>query len=519
MRFAKKPSSPDRVYMWAAGLVLIMLSVAPAGWTSSLSVLPEAASRGDRGMRVLLDETRPGYVQDDSPGAKVRYRARFYVRVDELVLTAGDSVTVLAGYDLADALQFAVRIKREGTQIRLSYAATNDGGGLVEADSSGEVTLADGWHIVEIDWSRGAGSGYLHVWCDLTLLSGLSGLNNGGGQIDYVRLGAVEGPGTPNAGYFDLDDFVARQTDYIGAPPDVFGIANVRVNVNAADTVIPLTGVFNDPENGPLSLTYTLSGNTNSELFTAAIMDSPARTLTLDYAPDTTGTAILTVRATDLDALYSDASFTVTVNGPPTTTGIGNVEVLTDAPDTVISLFDSFSDVEDPDTALIYTITNNTDPSLFDTITIDQVAGTLTLDYWVYAPGEATLTVRATDTDGLYVETSFTVTITVEILEFYTADTDLDHEISLSELLRVIQFYNSEGFSCAVPPDSTEDGFLPNTSGTTDCRPYAADYNPQNWRISLSELLRVIQFYNSGGYYACPDEEPPTEDGYCAGPP
>jgi len=147
------------------------------------------------------------------------------------------------------------------------------------------------------------------------------------------------------------------------------------------------------------------------------------------------------------------------------------------------------------------------------------VAGTLTLDYPVYAPGDATLTVRATDTDGLYVETSFAVTITVEILEFYTADTDLDHEISLSELLRVIQFYNSEGLSCAVPPDSTEDGFLPNTSGTTDCRPFAADYNPQNWQINLSELLRVIQFYNSGGYHACPDEEPPTEDGYCAGPP
>ncbi len=35
--------------------------------------------------------------------------------------------------------------------------------------------------------------------------------------------------------------------------------------------------------------------------------------------------------------------------------------------------------------------------------------------------------------------------------------------------------------------------------------------------VSLSELLRVIQFFNSGGYHACPNADPPTEDGYCPG--
>ncbi|MFA6227594.1 MAG: immunoglobulin domain-containing protein [Patescibacteria group bacterium] len=33
--------------------------------------------------------------------------------------------------------------------------------------------------------------------------------------------------------------------------------------------------------------------------------------------------------------------------------------------------------------------------------------------------------------------------------------------------------------------------------------------------ISLAELLRVIQFYNSGAYHACP--EVGTEDGFCCG--
>ena len=100
--------------------------------------------------------------------------------------------------------------------------------------------------------------------------------------------------------------------------------------------------------------------------------------------------------------------------------------------------------------------------------------------------------------------------------EFHTADQNGDNMVSLSELLRVIQFYNSDGYSCAIPPESTEDGYQPN-SGDTSCVPHASDYNPQDFEINLSELLRVIQFFNSGGYFACPDNDPPTEDGFCPG--
>ncbi len=46
---------------------------------------------------------------------------------------------------------------------------------------------------------------------------------------------------------------------------------------------------------------------------------------------------------------------------------------------------------------------------------------------------------------------------------------------------------------------------------------HTADQNGDG-QISLPELLRVIQFFNSGGYDACPGEVPPTEDGFCPGP-
>jgi len=77
----------------------------------------------------------------------------------------------------------------------------------------------------------------------------------------------------------------------------------------------------------------------------------------------------------------------------------------------------------------------------------------------------------------------------------------------------VIQFYNSLALHCADNPGDTEDGFVPGSGANQGCAPHNTDYNPQDWAISLSELLRAIQFYNSPGYFFCPDAE--TEDGYC----
>ncbi len=82
-------------------------------------------------------------------------------------------------------------------------------------------------------------------------------------------------------------------------------------------------------------------------------------------------------------------------------------------------------------------------------------------------------------------------------------------QVSLSELLRIIQLYNAHVYCCMT---GSEDGFAPET-GPHDCTPHSSDYAPQDWVISLSELLRIIQFYNSNAYH----EKSGTEDGYEAG--
>lgn len=92
----------------------------------------------------------------------------------------------------------------------------------------------------------------------------------------------------------------------------------------------------------------------------------------------------------------------------------------------------------------------------------------------------------------------------------HAADQNGDNKIGLSELLRVIQFYNSGAYHCQA---GTEDGYAPGF-GDQSCPPHSSDYAPQNWVISLSELLRLIQFFNSGAYHPCES----GEDGFCAGP-
>ncbi len=91
----------------------------------------------------------------------------------------------------------------------------------------------------------------------------------------------------------------------------------------------------------------------------------------------------------------------------------------------------------------------------------------------------------------------------------HTADLDQGRSFELVELLRAIQLYNSGEFHC--DPENDEDGFAIG-AGDQSCTHHQSDYAPQDWRITLTELLRLIQFYNTpGGYRPCDS----GEDGYC----
>jgi hypothetical protein len=89
----------------------------------------------------------------------------------------------------------------------------------------------------------------------------------------------------------------------------------------------------------------------------------------------------------------------------------------------------------------------------------------------------------------------------------HAADQDGDSAISLSELLRIVQFFNVGALHCE---GGTEDGYATGP-GAVDCTPHSSDYNPQDWKINISELVRAIQVFNTGGYTLCES----GEDGFC----
>lgn len=97
-----------------------------------------------------------------------------------------------------------------------------------------------------------------------------------------------------------------------------------------------------------------------------------------------------------------------TQNDAPTTSGISNLGIAVGTVDHVMALSDFFSDAETSATSLAYSIVANSNTSLFNSLNIDS-SGSLTLDFASGLAGNAMLTIRATDAEGLFVDTTLAV--------------------------------------------------------------------------------------------------------------
>jgi len=126
--------------------------------------------------------------------------------------------------------------------------------------------------------------------------------------------------------------------------------------------------------------------------------------------------------------------------------------------------------------------------------------------------------------DGRYTFPSVDKDHTVEVVftptwEYHSADMNTDNEISMPELLRVIQLFNTNAGKYMFVGDA-EDGYVSgdDSAKRPEGMQHSAD-SDNNWEFSLSELLRVIQFWSLGGYHiATPaDAGFPTKDGFAPG--
>ena len=128
---------------------------------------------------------------------------------------------------------------------------------------------------------------------------------------------------------------------------------------------------------------YTLNGNFVEEYDIKGFSPAPKSPQGLTFAPTSNPfddpNALSLYIADGMKDNFADGRVFEAVIGdptppgnlPPTTSGIADVNVNVDAPNTVIDLFAAFADFEDPDTALTFTVEDITNPYLFTATTIN----------------------------------------------------------------------------------------------------------------------------------------------------
>ncbi len=270
--------------------------------------------------------------------------------------------------------------------------------------------------------------------------------------------------------------------------------ANVTVAVSGQGDVFPRPGVYALADG--LAVPFT-----GSRINSTWVFDSWQDIGGNPYSSDNPYT--LVVDASQVTQ-YIEGVFAEDVTAP---------EVIACAPDTVL----------EPDQGCVWalpdytTAVDATDDYGPITILQDPLAGTV-------ITGTTLVTITVKDMSTASPNT--TCTFTVEQVDTlgnclggaYNVDQDGDQSLNLTELMRIIQFYNTTGgsYHCAADPSSTEDGFVPGLdAGAQSCTPSAADKDG-DFVISLAELLRVIQLFNAEGFFFCGDQSP-DGDGVCAG--
>jgi uncharacterized repeat protein (TIGR01451 family) len=202
-----------------------------------LKVTRSAGYHGSFGLLVRLGELAPQFVQDDSPIAESRYRARFYVRLPRLKMAEGDEFDLFTALSPAGQLKMKLMLAARGGHTTLRMAVVLDDGSVVATPAGDEVTLLPHWNVIEIGWQAasapGADDGALDLLVNGQPQPSLAGLDTDEARIGLVRWGAVAGLDAGTSGAFALDEFVSRRRSPIGPLWPVEGEPEGRADEHA----------------------------------------------------------------------------------------------------------------------------------------------------------------------------------------------------------------------------------------------------------------------------------------------
>jgi hypothetical protein len=273
----------------------------------------------------------------------------------------------------------------------------------------------------------------------------VSGPTNGSlGPIVPVNSTSATVVYSPNANYNGGDSFVYQANDGNGGTDN----ATVTITITAvndapsfqagpdvssaedagAQTVSPwATSISAGPaDEAGQTVTFNVTGNTNPGLFSVQPSVSSTGVLTYTAAANANGSATITITLSDNGGTANGGadtsgpqSFTITitaVNDPPTFTGGPDQTVNEDAGAQSVANWATAISAgpNEGSQTVAFSVTNNTNPSLFSVAPAISPAGTLTYTPAANVSGTASITVVLTD-DGGGSDTSapYTFTITV----------------------------------------------------------------------------------------------------------
>ena len=197
-----------------------------SAWTSSstdggnLAVTAGSALKGTTmGLRALVNDTNSLFVEDDTPASETRYRARFYFDPNDFDPGEADGhlrVRLLLAQDNLNQRLVTIVLKRSSGQYSVEGRVRLNDGNRVDTPF---FNITNAPHSIEFDWQR-AGSvetsdGTFELFIDGVSVATLSGLDDGGSAVEYVRMG-VFSVKTGAAGTLFFDQFVSRRRTLIG---------------------------------------------------------------------------------------------------------------------------------------------------------------------------------------------------------------------------------------------------------------------------------------------------------------
>jgi hypothetical protein len=172
---------------------------------------------GNNGLQAVINDNNAIYVVDNTPNAEPRYRARFYLDPNSIVMTDRDAFYFLYGYSGTSTGMLRVEFRIFKGTYQLRAALRNDGNSWA---SSSWADITDAPHSIEFDWQAatvaGANNGSLTIWIDGIQNASLTGIDNDTRRIDQIQFGAVSGIDAGTRGTLYFDAFESRRQSYIG---------------------------------------------------------------------------------------------------------------------------------------------------------------------------------------------------------------------------------------------------------------------------------------------------------------